>query len=167
MDTTIRRLVVAEATALASFAEFCFREAFATHFEAGSMGALCTAAFARPVMEKLLLDGVWLAGDWLGYIALGAVPCPIPELAGPSMELARLYVPRSSQGMGIADQLMGQFLIEVAERQGRSIWLQAYEGSPRALAFYRRWRCLDFGPYVVTWQGLALPHRLLGRNLAC
>lgn len=165
MDTTIRRLVVADAPALASFAESCFREAFGAHFEAPCMKALCTTAFAYSVIERLILDGVWLAGDWQGYIALGEVPCPIPKLESPTLELARLYVPRCWQGKGIADQLMRRFMIEVAERRGHSIWLQAYEGNPRALAFYRRWGFTDFGPYSLTCEGITLPHRMMGRNL--
>jgi GNAT superfamily N-acetyltransferase len=165
MATTIRRLVPAEAPALAAFGEACFREAFGTHFDAAAMHALCGAAFALPVLERLIGNGAWVAGDWQGYLALGEVPCPIPGLESPTVELARLYVPGVWQGTGIADRLMERFLSEIADRRGRSLWLQAYAGNPRALAFYRRWRCLDYGPYPLLCEGLVLPHRLLGRNL--
>ena len=165
MDTTIRRLLVEETPILASFAESCFREAFGADFQPAAMDALCTAVFAYPVMAELILNGVWLAGDWQGYIALGELPCPIPALAGPTVELARLYVPWLWQGKGIADQLMQQVMGEVADRHCQSIWLQAYEGNPRALAFYRRWGFTDFGPHHLVCQGIALPHRLMGRNL--
>jgi GNAT superfamily N-acetyltransferase len=165
MNTTVRRLEAVEASALAAFGASCFQEAYADQFGSAAMSTLCAAAFAPAVMEKLILDCVWLAGDWQGYIALGEVPCPIPELTSPTLELARLYVARCWQGKGIADLLMERFLLEVTARHGRSIWLQAFEGNPRALAFYRRWGFTDFGPYDLTCEGILLPHRQLGRNL--
>lgn len=165
MDAAIRQLATTDAPDLARFAEACFREAFVGHFRPASMDALCGAAFALPVMEGLIQNGTWVAGDWQGYIALGAIPSPVPGLEQPTLELARLYVPCRWQGQGVADRLMGRFLGEVAERGGRSVWLQAYEGSPRALAFYRRWGFADHGPYHIVCEGIALPHRMMGRNL--
>jgi GNAT superfamily N-acetyltransferase len=168
MEAIVRRLDLQEAPALAHFAEACFREAFCSHFESAAMDRLCANAFAQPVLERLLTDGVWLAQsgqDWQGYVALGAIPCPIPELARPVIELARLYVPERWQGKGVADRLMERFLAEAAARGGRSVWLQAYENNPRALAFYRRWGFIDHGPYPVLFEGIMLPHRMLGRCL--
>jgi diamine N-acetyltransferase len=165
MAPTIRQLHAAEAPALATFAEACFRDAYRMHFGPAAMERLCAAVFAPPVMAKLVLDGVWMAGDWQGYVALGEVPCPIPELASPVVELARLYVARPWQGTGIADRLMERFLHEAAERQGRSVWLQAFEGNPRALAFYRRWGFRDYGPHALVCEGILLLHRALGRSL--
>jgi diamine N-acetyltransferase len=165
MDLTIRRLTLPEAPILASFAEACFREAFSAHFDSDSLNAVCAVAFTLPVMEKLVLDGVWVAGDWQGYLALGEVSCPIPQLESPAAELARLYVPADWQGKGIADQLLDRFLDEVTARRARSVWLQAYAGNPRALSFYRRRGFTDFGSYQLVCEGVVLPHRLLGRAL--
>jgi len=165
MAPAIHRLEQADTPTLAAFAEACFREAYAGHFAAAHLDALCAAAFALSVMERLVLDGVWVARDWQGYAALGQLPCPLPSLAAPSIELARLYVPRCGQGKGIADSLMGRFLAEAEARGGRSVWLQAFRDNPRALAFYRRWGFTDFGPFDLLWEGISLPHRLLGRNL--
>jgi GNAT superfamily N-acetyltransferase len=156
-----------EGPELASFAEACFREAFRAHFEPKAMARLCARVFAPPILEGLLRSGVWLAeqdGEWQGYVALGALPCPLPELAIPALELARLYVTADWQGKGVADRLMGRFLAEAGDRGGRSVWLQAFEGNPRALAFYRRWGFIDFGPFELVCEGVLLPHRLLGRS---
>jgi hypothetical protein len=46
-----------------------------------------------------------------------------------------------------------------------SCFREAYEGSPRARAFHRRWGFTDFGPYSLVCEGIVLPHRALGRNL--
>lgn len=161
----VRRLAQEETRALAIFAEACFREAYGAHFAAADLERLCTAVFALPVMARLVHDGAWVAGAWQGYAALGQVPCPIPGLGEPTLELARLYVARAWQGKGVADRLMERFMQEAAARGAGSVWLQVFAESPRARAFYRRWGFTDHGPYVLTWEGLTLPHRMLGRNL--
>lgn len=165
MDPPIRRLAAAEAPALAALGEACFREAYGEHFSPVDMDTLCAAVFAPPVMDRLLAAGVWVAGDWQGYIALGETPCPIPGLASPTVELARLYVRRCWQGKGVADRLMERFLEEVTRLGSRGVWLQAFAGNPRALAFYRRWGFRDLGACAVVCEGIALPHRTMGRDL--
>jgi len=165
MAFPVRRLELSETPALAAFAEACFREAFLPHFGAGALEVLCPLVFATNVMEQLIRNGAWVAGDWQGYVALGTTPCPVPELPSPVVELARLYVPLPWQGQGVANALMETSLAEARQRGGRSAWLQAYAGNPRALAFYRRWGFRDFGPFTVACQGLELPHRALGRDL--
>ena len=161
----VRRLAPEEVPALAAFAEACFRDAFAEHFAAADLDRLCAAAFALPVMARLVQDGAWLAGAWQGYAALGEVPCPIAGLATPVLELARFYVAGAWQGTGVADRLMERFLREAGARGARSVWLQAFAGNPRALAFYRRWGFVDHGPYELICEGLVLPHRMLARGL--
>lgn len=164
----IRPLLPIEAPVLATFAEDCFREAFGGAFPPGAMDRLCGCVFEVRIMERLIERGAWVAladGDWSGYVALGDTPCPIDGLPEPTAELARLYVRRDHHGDGTADRLMERFLEEARLRGCRSVWLQAYEGSPRALSFYRRWSFVDFGPYIVTCEGVALPHRALGRDL--
>ena len=165
MDPTIRRLDAAEASALAAFGEACFREAFREHFAPEAMDALCVQVFALPVMEGLIRTGAWLAGDWQGYVALGETPCPFGGLAPPTAEVARLYVLRRWQRTGTADRLMARAAEEARERKHRSLWLQAFGGNPRALAFYRRWGFRDYGPCGVACAGLLLPHRMMGRDL--
>lgn len=164
----IRPLLPPEAPLLAAFAEGCFREAFGGAFPPGEMDRLCGRVFESSIVERLIAQGVWVAqadGDWSGYAAMGDTPCPIDALAAPTAELARLYVRRDHHGDGTANRLIERFLEEAQLRGHRSAWLQAFEGSPRALSFYRRWGFVDFGPYVVTCEGIALPHRALGRDL--
>lgn len=168
MSIAIRPLSPSEAPSLAAFAEACFREAFGAAFPSEALDRLCGRVFEASVMETLIAQGVWLAEEdsvWVGYVALGSTPCPLPGLAEPHAELARLYVPRSHQGTGAADRLMDRFLEELRLRGVHSVWLQASADSPRALAFYRRRGFEDFGAYVVICEDIALPHRALGRNL--
>ena len=160
----IRRLEPAEAGELARFGEACFREAFLPHFGAQGLDRLCPVVFAEAVMAELIRNGAWVAGDWQGYLALGATPCPA-SLEPPALELARLYVPACWQGQGVADALMDTFLAEVRSRRGRSAWLLAHAGSPRALAFYRRRGFAHLGPLMIACEGLELPHVILGRGL--
>lgn len=168
MSIAVRPVSPSEAPTLATFAEACFREAFGNAFPAEALDRLCGRVFEVPVMETLIAQGVWLAeagSAWAGYVALGSTPCPLGGLTEPNAELARLYVPLGHQGTGVADALMDRFLEELRMRDVRSVWLQASADSPRALAFYRRRGFEDFGAYLVTCEGVALPHRALGRNL--
>lgn len=168
MSPVIRPVCLPEAPNLAAFAEGCFREAFGDALPAEALDRLCARVFEVSVMEGLVAQGVWLAEEgpvWAGYVALGNTPSPLRGLTEPCAELARLYVPRSHQGSGIADLLMDRFLEEVRRSGACSAWLQASADSPRALAFYRRRGFVDFGAYLVTCEGIALPHRALGRNL--
>lgn len=165
MDPGIRRVCQGEATTFGIFAEACFREAFRNHFPQEPLDALCRAAFAEPLLAQLIADGTWVAteGDaWHGYVSLGSITCPSSDLPSPILELARLYVPVPWQGRGVADRLMTHFLREAADRGGRSVWIQAYAGNPRALAFYRRWGFRTLGTFDLAFEALHLPHRALG-----
>lgn len=125
------------------------------------------------VLERLVCDWAWAAEDWQGYAALGQVPCPIPGLAGPTLELARLCVVRPWQGRGTANRLTARFIQEVQERGGggRSLWLQAFGGGPRALACYCCWGFettdRSFSPprgcpcRTACWEGTSRPKFIL------
>jgi diamine N-acetyltransferase len=70
------------------------------------------------------------------------------------------------QGKGVSGTLMTAFLDAARGRGARGIWLEAFEGNPRALGFYRRWGFRDLGGRQVQVQdGVHLPHRILGKDL--
>lgn len=165
MDFSIRRVTAAEAKELGMFAEACFREAFGYLFPEQALDLVCAKAFATPLMEALALDGAWIAegeGGWRGYAAMASRPCPAEGLPGPHLELNRLYVAEPWLGRGISDALMAAFLDEARRRRCRGVWLEAFEGNPRALRFYRRWGFHDLGGSLKDREGIHLPHRILG-----
>ena len=168
MAITIRRLEAAEAATLAGFAESCFRESFGYLFPEEALENVCAKAFAPALIGTLIEQGAWVAespSGWLGYVAMGLNPCPVRGLGEPHLELARLYVPAPWHGQGVANELMKVFLAEARERGFKAVWLEAFEGNPRALGFYARWGFRDLGGREQAREGVRLPHRILGTEL--
>ena len=166
MDIPIRKAVPGEAKDLAAFSEACFIESFGYLFPEQALDHLCRRAFAPEAAAALIDRGAWIAegpAGWAGYAALAAEPCPVQGLPEPHLQLARLYVAGPWQGKGVSGALMTAFLDEARRRAAQGIWLEAFEGNPRALGFYRRWGFRDLGGRQVQVQeGVHLPHRILG-----
>jgi GNAT superfamily N-acetyltransferase len=169
MDIPVRKAVPAEARELAAFSEACFIEAFGYLFPEQALDQVCRRAFAPEAAAALIDRGAWIAEGptgWLGYAALAPEACPVQGVPAPHLQLARLYVAGPWQGKGVSGALMTAFLDEARRRGARGIWLEAFEGNPRALGFYRRWGFRDIGGRQVQVQeGVHLPHRILGRDL--
>lgn len=169
MAITIRRLAAEEAATLAGFAETCFRESFGYLFPEEALENVCAKAFAAPLIATLIEQGAWIADSpsgWLGYVAMGLNPCPVHGLGEPHVELTRLYVSAPWHGQGVANELMKAFLDEARGRGFKAVWLEAFEGNPRALGFYARWGFRDLGGREQAREGVRLPHRILGTELA-
>jgi GNAT superfamily N-acetyltransferase len=169
MPITIRKVDVAETAALAQFGETCFRETFAYLFPEEAMDEVCQRAFAPAMIGPLIEHGAWVAQaeeGWRGYLALSPAPCPVAGLPEPHLELSRLYVTTPWHGTGVSDALMEAFLTEATARGTRAVWLEAFQGNPRALAFYTRWGFQDLGGRDSVREGLRLPHRILGTDLS-
>ena len=168
MPITIRTVEASEAAALAQFAETCFRETFSYLFPEEAMDALCLRAFAPGVLGNLIDQGAWVAQaeeGWRGYLALSEDSCPVAGLPEPHLELSRLYVTTPWHGTGVADALMTTFMAEARARGTQAVWLEAFQGNPRALGFYTRWGFQDLGGRESVREGLHLPHRILAINL--
>jgi GNAT superfamily N-acetyltransferase len=165
MDIPVRKVTAGEAKALATFAEACFRETFGYLFPEQAMDHLCYRAFAPALLGALIEQGAWVAEGpegWRGYAALAGAPCPVPGLAEPHLELSRLYVSREWHGQGVSGALMAAVLDEVRLRGVRGLWLESFEGNPRAQGFFRRWGFRDLGGQVQVTEGVHLPHRIMG-----
>jgi GNAT superfamily N-acetyltransferase len=168
MSFTVRKAEPHEAHPLAQFAEACFRESFGYLFPEEALDILCSKAFTTPVMEALILQGAWVAegaDGWRGYAALSLAPCPTGDLPSPHLELSRLYVASPWMGQGVSDALMTAFMDFARAKGMKGVWLEAFEGNPRALRFYQRWGFRDLGASVKIREGLHLPHRILVSDL--
>lgn len=169
MAITVRPVEPSETAVLAGFSETCFRESFGYLFPEEALESVCARAFAPAVIAGLIERGAWVAegdGGWLGYAALSQDPCPVPGLPQPQLELARLYVSSPWHGQGVSDVLMGAFMAEARRQGAQGVWLEAFEGNPRALGFYARWGFKDLGGRESAREGMRLPHRILGTDLS-
>ena len=95
-------------------------------------------------------------------VALGRA-CPAPGFA--QVEVARLYVQRNFQRLGI-----GRTLVLGAERLARehgfeSVWLTAWSGNIPALAFYPAMGYRDIGVTTYVIEGQGYENRIFANNI--
>ncbi len=88
------------------------------------------------------------------------------DRAGPRpAELRRLYVQERATGQGLGRALLARGEAAVRDRGATSVWLTAYVGNARALAFYPRCGYDDLGVTTYTFQAETYENRLFGRAL--
>jgi len=90
---------------------------------------------------------------------------PLPQVAG-SLELARLYI-----DPGVQRQGLGRLLLRHAEQQAvqcgaPGLWLTAWVGNARALAFYAAQGYRDLGRWDYVFEDRAYENRVMFKPLA-
>jgi len=120
------------------------------------------AELADPAVQLFVAEA---AGRLVGYAMLRAGPPPA-EVDGPApVELARLYVRRSTIGAGLGHRLLARALDEARGRGFRTVWLGVWEHNHRALAFYARHGFRDVGAHTFMVGGDAQRDRLMAAPL--
>ena len=101
----------------------------------------------------------------VGFAEVLCSPCisPVADLSG--AELVRLYVQPRWQRTGV-----GRALLVEAERLARlsslqSLWLTAWDGNARALAFYARMGYADAGATTFSIEGNTYGNRVFAKKL--
>ena len=84
---------------------------------------------------------------------------------GPAAELLRLYVQEPFTARGIGRELLRRAERVAAARGAATLWLTAWVGNARALAFYPRQHYADVGDTVYTFEGERFPNKLFARDL--
>ncbi|HVE53812.1 MAG TPA: GNAT family N-acetyltransferase [Ramlibacter sp.] len=101
----------------------------------------------------------------VGFVELdcSASPGPVQGLAG--AELVCLYVQPQAQRAGVGSALLRE-AEAMAQRAGASsLWLSAWEGNARALAFYARAGYDDVGASEYTFEGRAYANRVFAKRI--
>lgn len=174
---TIRRAILADATALSALGATTFNETFESENTSEDMAAYLSEAFtparqraeiADPasivlVAEQLTGSG---GGALVGYAHV--VEGPVPDAVnGPApMELKRLYVARAWHGQGVAQGLMDAAIDAARARGARTLWLGVWERNPRAIAFYGKYGFTRVGEHTFVLGTDAQTDWLLARPLA-
>ena len=101
----------------------------------------------------------------LGFAELTLANDAAPAGGAMGAELIRLYVQPAAQGSGL-----GRQLIRAAEALGThaglaALWLTAWDGNQRALAFYAREGYADIGATSYSFEGNSYGNRVLARDL--
>jgi GNAT superfamily N-acetyltransferase len=87
----------------------------------------------------------------------------VPEAA--AAELRRLYVQEPFTGRGVGRDLLRQAEKAAAARGAQALWLTAYVGNARALAFYPRCGYADLGATVFSFEGEDHANRLFAKRV--
>ena len=127
---------------------------------------LSTGAIARSLADPgTVFVLAERAGNLIGFaqLTIGATQ----ENAGTeaTVELGRLYVQRAFAGKGVGTRLL-EFAEELAGARGAgALWLTAWVGNRRALAFYARRGYVDAGATTYVFEDEEYENRVLVRSL--
>jgi len=156
-DLNLRPAKPDDAAMLAEFAELSFRDAFESVNTPQDIELYVADAFAFETLQQILLDSdvetvICLAGNELaGYVELWSTPGPDCIAEQDLLEIRRLYVGKSWQGRGVAQELLAAAKAAAQRRHARALWLGVWEHNPRAVGFYRKCGFVAVGthPFVL------------------
>jgi ribosomal protein S18 acetylase RimI-like enzyme len=173
-ELTIRRGVVADATALARFAARTFAEAFGDQTAPDDMSAHLANTYTPALQAAELADP-----DVITLLALrddsivayaqvrrnGDAPACVDT--NDTVEVQRFYADGSVRGSGLARQLMERALDAAVELGGRHAWLGVWQNNERAVAFYRKAGFVPIGTTVyVVGSDHQTDHVMLATHIA-
>jgi diamine N-acetyltransferase len=171
--TTLRPAGPADAPAIAALAIQVFCDTYATDGLTPALGAeafdeYAPARFAERLADRQLAFVLALRGDGLvGFAELRVRATPVPPDAATSgCELVRLYVQPQAQGQGLGRRLLDAATALAAGAGAPLLWLAAWAGNTRALAFYRHCGLHDAGLTQHLIQGTAYDNRVLVRRVS-
>jgi GNAT superfamily N-acetyltransferase len=130
-----------------------------THFSTDAMQRL----FDTPDAEVLLAE---CKNHLVGFAQLSHGQRHALVAAHSPVELARLYVQRPFTGCGVGRALLRRAQAHVAAKGADVMWLTAWVGNARALAFYAREGYSEQGVTSYEFEGEAYENRLFARQLA-
>ena len=127
---------------------------------------LSTGAIARSLADPATMFLVAeCAGHLIGFaqLTIGAThACAGPEA---TVELGRLYVQRAFAGKGVGTMLLARSEELARARGAGSLWLTAWVGNRRALAFYARRGYADVGATTYEFENEQYENRVFVRAL--
>ncbi|MEQ1818910.1 MAG: GNAT family N-acetyltransferase [Terricaulis sp.] len=142
-EIAYRDATVADAEALAAFAELSFTDTFGHLYPPEDLAAFVEAKYRARVIAGEIADPdtryvlALREGRIVGYCKMGAVDMDVD--ATDALELHRLYVDASTKGTGVAKTLMDDALVWARGKGARVMFLSVWENNLRAQAFYKRY----------------------------
>ncbi len=171
-DTLYRPAVPADALCLGVLATQVFLDTYATQGIRTALAREVQARCSTQAFDALLADdsvtiiaaerALHLVG--FALVAHGVASTLLPD--DPAAELRRLYVQEPFTGMGIGRDLLARAEAAAAARGAMSLWLTAWVGNARALAFYPRQQYACAGETVYSFEGEDYANQLFVKVLA-
>ncbi|NNC48058.1 MAG: GNAT family N-acetyltransferase [Sphingomonas sp.] len=136
------------------------RQTFIDTFESGNNSSDLSAYLEQAFDEAQLLREVQtegsefyfakVDGQTAGYLKLNTGDAQTESVDGDMLEIERIYVDGSMQGIGVGKALF-EFASEIARRKRMdAIWLGVWEENPKAISFYERQGFRPFGVHTFT-----------------
>lgn len=171
-EVSIRPADARDAPCLSALATQVFLDTYATSGITLALAREAEAQFSvRAFSDRLLLPGsrTLLAerrDHLIGFaeIAFDQAHALVP--AGPAAELARLYVQSPFLRRGVGGLLLRHAEASARARGASTLWLTAWIGNQRALAFYASQGYQALGSTEYRFGGEAFENRLFARSLA-
>lgn len=152
-DAIIRDARAADAAVLSAVARETFTETFGHLYKPEDLSGFLKKSHAASVYADLLRDEewkLWIAedekGETLAYCVAGPCTLPVPDLPENSGELARLYIRKGGQGMGLGARLLEKALDWMRGRFDH-IYLSVYHKNVRAQKLYQRYGFVKIHDY--------------------
>ena len=166
-----REAVAADALCLAVLAMQVFLDTYATQ---GIGPKIAREALERGSMDEfaaLLADAATTivvaeqAGNLVGFAQVTHDAAHEQLGEAPAAELYRLYVQEPFTGRGVGRELLRQAERVAAARGAVALWLTAWVGNARALAFYPRQGYAHVGDTIYSFGGDDFANKLFARRL--
>lgn len=166
-DTVIRSPRPEDAAALGALGRqtfidtFVAKDGFAIPYPAGDLSAFLDASFSTEATTKKLAEpgaAWWVAerdGELLAFANTGPNTLPHPESSPGNMELRRLYVGKSAQGLGLGTELLKLSLDWMEANTDGPLWIGVWSGNLKAQKLYGAYGFAKAGEYqypVGTWR---------------
>ena len=154
-----------DAAALGALGRRTFVDTFVTGFgipyPEADLNAFLDASFdVEPTRKKLAEPGAawWVAerdGELLAFANAGPNGLPHPEARPSHMELRRLYVSKTAQGLGLGTKLLTLSLDWMQTHTQGSLWIGVWSGNDKAQRLYAAYGFEKVGEYdypVGAWR---------------
>lgn len=166
-----RPATTSDTLTLSALATQVFLDTYATRGISPEFAKEAATVYAPAVFGQRLRDAsvdLWLAmsdGYVVGFVDVAfATTCPVPGVAG--AEVFRLYVQRPFLRQGVGRALLAEAERIACGRGADDVWLTAWVGNERALAFYRAQGYRDVGATEYVIEGTSHENRVLCKRLA-
>ena len=133
-----------DASRLSGLAAKLFHQAYTGNMSAATLESYISESFslcqqqtqlADPTVTTLLVE---VENELVGYAQLRLNKIPMAVNLDISAELWRIYIDKSSHGLGVGRQLLSKVGEIASEMSYENIWLGVWEQNLKAIAFYKK-----------------------------